>query len=112
MRAHGNAEILLEWLNQCPSATVAEMAKFAAVSSTTASDAVQYAVRNGAMERINSASTRGPKLYRSTGIPLPVPHSPVSRASFNELIQAWGITLQPPRIQSHQSCRHRISDAE
>lgn len=113
MSAHANAEILLAWLGECSTATVSEIAASGLMSSRTASDAVQYALRNGALERIvrSGASAKERVRYRPTGIALPTPRTQ-AQPSFDGLLEAWGMTLEPIHLAMVNSRTHQISDNE
>jgi len=114
MSTHGNAEMLLAWFRERSSATVSEIVASGLMKSRTASDAVQYALRNGALERIvrSGASAKERVHYRATGISLPAPRTQTGQMSFDGLLTAWGIVLDPPRLLSTGSRRHQISDNE
>jgi hypothetical protein len=113
MSTHDNAEVLLAWFRERASATVSEIAASGLMKSRTASDAVQYALRNGALERIvrSGASAKDRVHYRATGVALPAPRAQAGQPSFDGLLTAWGIVLEPPRLLSTESCRHQISDS-
>ena len=112
MSTHENAEILLAWFRERASATVSEIVASGLMKSRTASDAVQYALRNGALERIvrSGASAKERVHYRATGISLPALRTQTGQLSFDSLLTAWGIVLVPPRLLSTESRRHQISD--
>lgn len=113
MSTHEKAESLVAWLRQRPSATVSDVAASGLMNSRTASDAVQYALRCGALERVvrRGASAKDRVHYRATGVALPAPRSQ-SVPSFDGLLTAWGIVLEPPQIRAIDSRRHQISDHE
>ena len=112
MSMHENAEVLLAWFRERASATVSEIVASGLMKSRTASDAVQYALRNGALERIvRSGASAGDRVHdRATGVALPAPRAQSGQPSFDGLLTAWGIVLEPPRLLSTQSRRHQISD--
>jgi len=114
MSTRENAEVLLAWFRQRSSATVSDIVASGLMKSRRASDAVQYALRNGALERIvrTGASAKERVHYRATGITLPVPRTQTGQPSFDGLLTAWGIVLEPPRLLSTASHRHQISDCE
>jgi hypothetical protein len=115
MTAHANAEILLAWLCERPDTTVSEVAAAGLMSSRTASDAIQYALRSGALERTvrSGASAKDRVRYRATGIALPTPRAQaVVQPSFDGLLEAWGIALAPVRLPMVNSRTHQISDCE
>jgi hypothetical protein len=111
MSTHAKAEILLEWLRERNDATVGEIAGAGLMNSRTASDAVQYAVRHGALQRIvrRGVSAKERVRYRVTGVALPVPRTGV-QPCFDGLLSAWGITLEPQPLASTGFCRHQIMD--
>jgi hypothetical protein len=112
MSAHANAEILLAWLSGRSDATVSEIAAAGLMSSRTASDAIQYALRNGALERIvrSGASANERVRYRSTGVALPAPRAQATQPSFDGLLEAWGIAREPIGLPMVNSRTHQISD--
>ena len=114
MSTHDNAEVLLAWFRERASATVSEIAASGLMKSRTASDAVQYALRNGALERVvrSGASAKERVHYRATGIALPASRTQAGQLSFDGLLTAWGIVLEPPRLLSTGSHTHQISDSE
>jgi len=65
----------LAWLRDRESATVGEIAAIGLMKSCTASDAIQYAVRSGALKRVvrAGASAKERTRYRATGVALPAP---------------------------------------
>ncbi|TDG02015.1 hypothetical protein E1N52_41915 [Paraburkholderia guartelaensis] len=83
------------------------------MNSRTASDAVQYALRYGALEHVvrRGASAKNRVNYRATGVALPIPRSK-SAPSFDELLAAWGIALEPVSLPTLDAHRHQISDNE
>lgn len=114
MSTHANAEALLSWLRERPDATVSDIVASGMMNSRTASDAVQYAVRNGALERIvrSGASARERVRYRATGIALPAPRTGAASPSFDNLLEAWGMARKPVSLRMIESRRHQISDNE
>lgn len=111
MSTHAKAEILLAWLRERGDATVGEMTAAGLMSSRVASDAVQYAVRHGALRRIvrRGASAKERMRYQVTGIALPVPRTNI-QPCFDGLLNAWGIALEPLPLVSTEVCRHQICD--
>jgi hypothetical protein len=111
MSTHAKAELLLEWLRERSDATVGEIANAGLMNSRTASDAVQYAVRHGALQRIvrRGVSAKERVRYRVTGVALPVPRTGV-QPCFDGLLSAWGIALEPLPLASTEFCRHQIMD--
>ena len=111
---HANAEALLAWLRDRESATVGEIAASGLMKSRTASDAIQYAVRSGALERVvrAGASAKERMRYRATGVALPAPKSRAAVPSFDRLLEAWGIAREPLALPATQARRHQISDHE
>ena len=114
MSMHANAEALLAWLRDRESATVGEIAASGLMKSRTASDAIQYAVRSGALERVvrAGASAKERMRYRATGVALPAPRTHVAPPSFDGLLEAWGIAREPIALPATQARRHQISDHE
>jgi hypothetical protein len=114
MSAHANAESLLAWLGQRPSATVSEIVAAGLMSSRTASDAIQYALRNGAIERIvrSGASAKERVRYKPTGVALPAPRTQAAQPTFDGLLEAWGIAREPVGLPMINSRMHQISDNE
>jgi len=112
MSTHEKAEALVAWVRQRPSATVSDITGSGLMNSRTASDAVQYALRCGALERVvrRGASAKDRVHYRATGVALPIPRTHGAQPSFDGLLQAWGIVLVPPELQASESRRHQISD--
>jgi hypothetical protein len=113
MSPHASAQDLLAWFWGRTSATVSEVVASGLMKSRTASDAIQYAVRNGALERVfrSSASAKQRVQYRATEIPLPAPQTQIG-PSFDGLLEAWGITLEPITLQVIDARRQQISDHE
>lgn len=113
MSTHVNAEAVVAWVRQRPSATVSDIAASGLMSSRTASDAVQYALRCGALERVirRAMSAKDRVHYRATGVTLPAPRAQ-SVPTFDGLLTAWGIVLEPPQIRALDSRRYLISDHE
>ncbi|WP_233874700.1 hypothetical protein [Paraburkholderia adhaesiva] len=111
MSTHAKAELLLEWLRERTDATVGEITAASLMSSRTASDAVQYAVRHGALKRIvrRGASAKERVRYQITGVALPVSHTS-AQPCFDGLLNAWGIALEPLPLASTKICRHQICD--
>jgi hypothetical protein len=114
MSAQENAELLLAWFRERSSATVSEIVASGLMKPRTASDAVQYALRNGALERIvrSGASAKDRVHYRATGVALPASRTQAGRPSFECLLAAWGIAVEPPRLLSTSSHAYQISDNE
>ena len=112
MSTHESAEVLLAWFRERSRATVSEIVASGLKKSCTASDAVQYPLRNGALERIvrSGASAKERVHYRATGIALPAPRTQAAQPSFDGLLTAWGIVLEPPRLLSTGSRTRQISD--
>ncbi|MFX1768003.1 hypothetical protein PWP93_36650 [Paraburkholderia sp. A1RI-2L] len=112
MSTHANAEVLLAWFRDRESATVAEITASGLMKSRTASDAIQYAVRSGALVRVvrASASAKERMRYRATGVALPTPRTQVAHPSFDGLLEAWGIAREPVALPATEARRHEISD--
>jgi hypothetical protein len=111
MSTHAKAELLVEWLREHSDASVGEISAAGLMNSRTASDAVQYAVRHGALERIvrRGVSAKERVRYRVTGVALPVPRTG-AQPCFNGLLNAWGIALEPLPLASTEARRHEIGD--
>jgi hypothetical protein len=92
-----NAEALLTWLRDRESATVGEIATSGLMKSRTASDAIQYAVRSGAPERVIRADASAKERMRSraTGVALPAPRTRIVRPSFERLLETWVLRASP-----------------
>ena len=114
MSTHENAEILLAWIRERSGATVSEIVASGLMKSRTASDAIQYAVRSGALERVVrvGATAKERMQYRATGVALPTPRISVVVPSFDGLLEAWGITREPVALEAKETHRHQISDNE
>jgi hypothetical protein len=84
------------------------------MSSRTASDAIQYALRNGALERIvrSGASAKERVRYRPTGVALPARRTQPAQPTFDGLLEAWGIAREPIGLPMINSRTHQISDNE
>jgi hypothetical protein len=113
MSTHAKAEVLLAWLRERGEATVGEITEAGLMSSRTASDVVQYAVRHGALERIvrRGVSARDRIRYRITGVALPMARTG-AEPCFDGLLNAWGIAREPRQLASTGVCRHQISAGE
>jgi hypothetical protein len=112
MKAHTNAQKLIDWLRQYQPATVAQVAAAGVRNSRDASDAVQYATRHGVLERIKrpGASASERVQYRLTGHALPVLNATPAAPSFDGLLLAWGIARTPPRLPAHTSHKMEMTD--
>lgn len=112
MSTHANAEALLAWIRERPDASVSDIVASGTMNSRTASDAVQYALRNGALERIVRAGARARERvrYRATGIALRATKTAAASASFDGLLEAWGMALEPTSLRITGSRRHQVSD--
>lgn len=99
MKVYAGALALLGWLAQRESASVSEMTASGLMGSREASDVIRYAMRNGAVARLDGAAVpRGSARYRSTGVPLPEPRAVKIEPSFEGLLNAWGIAQEPPQL--------------
>ncbi|NPT62458.1 hypothetical protein [Paraburkholderia elongata] len=112
MKAHSNAQKLVDWLRENQPATVAQVAATGMMNSRDASDAVQYATRHGVLERIKrpGASASERVQYRLTGHALPALKSAPVAPSFDGLLLAWGIARTPPRLPAHTSHKLELTD--
>lgn len=99
MKAHKNAEKLLDWLIQNQPATVAQMSALGVMSAKEVTFAVQYALRKGVFEPIKLKHVKPSERvrYRVTGRPLPEIKATADAPSFDGLLSAWGIG-RPPAI--------------
>jgi hypothetical protein len=86
-----NAFALLPWLEERESATVGEIAAAGLMTSREASDAIRYAERNGAVERVQTdTGVKTSPRYRVTGAPLPgAARSAAPSVSFDGLLAIW-----------------------
>jgi hypothetical protein len=111
MKTNDNAQKLILWLREHQPATVAEIAANGVMNSRDASDAVQYSVRHGVLERVKrpGASANARVQYRLTGQALPVLKTPTA-PSFDGLLQAWGIASTPPQLEARTARRIEIAD--
>jgi len=108
MKAHDNIAKLIEYLREHPKPfAVAHIVAAGIMDSCDASDAVQYGVRYGVMERIKvpGAAPRDRVQYRWTGQPLPPVKNGARGFSFDALLAAWGIARVPPRLPRHTAPR-------
>lgn len=108
MKARDNAERLIDYLRKHPQPiTVAELVAVGVMNSRDASDALQYGVRHGVIERIRRAGARPNERvqYRLTGRPAPLVAKSAAGPSFDALLTAWGIARVPPRLPSHVSTK-------
>ena len=112
MKVHHNAEKLCAWIRQHGAATVRQIAASGTLNSRAASDAVQYAVRHGVLERVRrSEATPSERVqYRLTGRELPVLKSGPPAPSFDALLCAWGIPQKPPTVRAGLSHRFELAD--
>lgn len=113
MKTHRNAERLIAYLRELHQpVTVTHVAIAGVMNRRDASDAMQYGVRQGAIERIKvrGASARERVLYRLTGQQLPVLKKEESAPSFDGLLAAWGIARVPPQLSTEVSMRVVLTD--
>lgn len=112
MKAHSNAQKLVSWLLDHQPATVAQIAAHRVMNSRDASDAIQYGVRHGVLERIKQAGASANERvqYRLTGHPLPLLKSAQPAPSFDGLLQAWGIARTPPQLAAYTSRKLQLTD--
>jgi hypothetical protein len=113
MKTRRNAERLIAYLReQHQPVTVTRVAIAGVMNRGDASAAMQYGVRQGAIERIKvpGASASGRVLYRLTGQQLPVLEKEESAASFDALLAAWGIARVPPPLPGEVSTRVVLTD--
>jgi hypothetical protein len=90
-RLVANAFALLPWLAQRESAAVGEIVAAGLMSSREASDAIRYALRNGAVERVQvDTAVKASPRYRATGGALPgAARSAAPSVSFDSLLAMW-----------------------
>ncbi|WP_322048634.1 hypothetical protein [Paraburkholderia sp. J67] len=113
MKVYASALTLLDWLAQRESASVSEITAAGLMGSRTASDVIRYAIRNGAIARVDgTTAVRGTARYRSTGVPLAEPRSSTIAASFDGLLRAWGIAQEPPQLDGLQTRVYQMSDSK
>ncbi|CAE6866899.1 hypothetical protein R75465_08019 [Paraburkholderia aspalathi] len=108
MKNRDNAERLIDYLRKHPQpTTVAALAAAGVMNSRDASDAVQYGVRHGVIERIRRPGARPNERaqYQLTGRPSPVAPKGIAGPSFDALLTAWGIARVPPRLLEHAPAR-------
>src|SRR5215469_15606616 len=88
MKVHEDAQRAMGWLADNQPATIAQIAAFAKMTARATSNAVDYAERNGAIERIqqHGQSVRERFEYRLTGRHLPARPGLKSPLSFDELL--------------------------
>ena len=101
MKTRDNTEKLIGYLRKRPQpTTVAELAAAGIMSLRDASDALQYGVRNGFIERIRQPGARpnARVQYRLTGRRGPTASKGNPGPSFDALLTAWGIARVPPRL--------------
>lgn len=112
MKVHQNAEKLCAWIRQHGAATVRQIAASGTLNSRAASDAVQYAVRHGVVERVkpSGATPSEGVQYTLTGRELPVLKSGPPAPSFDALLCAWGIPQNPPIVRAGLSHRFELAD--
>lgn len=114
MKIRDNAQKLLDWLNEGMgrAATVAQIAAAGLMTSRNASDSVQYALRYKAVEPVEHHRGAGNEKvqYRATGRSLPAAKPPRPGPSFDELLQAWGISCTPPSLETRSSRTIQAAD--
>ncbi|MBK3786742.1 hypothetical protein G3A43_41905 [Paraburkholderia aspalathi] len=112
MKIYGNAQKLIDWLRVHQPATMVKIVSTGMMQPRTVRDAVQYAMRQGAVERIRrpGASSNERGLYQLTGRPLQERINNPTGPSFDGLLSAWGIARVPPQLPSEISCRCRVAD--
>jgi hypothetical protein len=111
MKIHTSALTLLHWLEERESASVREIAAAGLMSSREASDVIRYGIRNGAITKASTGSSAGGAVrYKATGALLPMPHPETTDASFDGLLNAWGIAQQPPELPVVSTRAYLIRD--
>lgn len=117
MKTHDDAQKLLNWLagqaveGQVAVATVKQMAAAGVITSRAASDAVQYALRHGALIAVKrpGAAPAERVAYQATGIRLPSIRK-AAVPDFDGLLSAFGIAHTPVAIASVCSHRFQLMD--
>ena len=107
MNTRRNTERLIGYLReQHQPVTIARIAAAGVMNSHDASDAIQYGVRHGVIERIKRRGARANERvqYRLTGHPLPAARKDVAAPSFDALLTAWGVAHIPPPFQVRRGC--------
>lgn len=95
MKTVDNVHTLVRWLSEHQPATVAHVVAVCLRDSRDASNAIQWAMRHGVLEKVKRPGSR--VHYLLTGKALPI-NKPNLAPSFDELLQAWGIALKPPQL--------------
>lgn len=92
-----NAERLVSYLEANETTTVSAIVRERTMNSREASDALQYAIRHGAItrEKHPGAAPDERVTYRLTGQPLRATEAP--SFSFDALLSAWGLCRNPPQ---------------
>jgi hypothetical protein len=102
-KVHRNILKLIAYLreHQHPT-TVAHMAATGIMNARDASEAAQFGVRHGVIERIRvpHAVPKERVWYRWNGQPLVIGKNG-EKPTFDALLTAWGITRMPPQPPSH-----------
>jgi hypothetical protein len=107
LKTRHNAERLIGYLReQHQPVTIARIAAAGIMNSHDASDAIQYGVRHGVIERSKhrGASASERVQYRLTGHPLPAARKAVAAPSFDALLTAWGAARIPPSLPLRRGC--------
>lgn len=114
MKIHRNAEQLIGYLReQRQPVTVTRVATAGVMNRRDASDAMQYGVRHGVIERVKVPGARASErvLYQLTGQQLPAPGKEEESApTFDALLAAWGIARVPPQLPGNVSMRVVLTD--
>jgi hypothetical protein len=113
MKTHRNAEQLVGYLReQRQPVTVTHVATAGVMNRHDVSNAMQYGVRHGAIERIKVSGARASErvLYRLTGRQLPALGKQGSAPTFDALLAAWGIARVPPQLPGEVSTRVVLTD--
>jgi hypothetical protein len=109
-KTYDNARKLIEYLRASQPATVARVVNDGVLNSRDASDAMQFGVRHGVIERIKRQGERpGERVaYRLTGHPLAEPRKGDVSPSFDALLGAWGIAQVPLEMPSEPTRVFRL----
>jgi len=114
MQTHIDAAKLITWMEEHGDATVDILWRAGLAHSRRAvSDAVAYAVNNGAIEAVSKAGAgrvSGRRTYRPTGHSLPVQKKFRPPAEFEPLLTVWGIPLEAPDLTGLMTRRCEMFD--
>jgi hypothetical protein len=102
----GNAEILIRYLEGHQPAPVESLVQDGVMNRAAATEALQYALRHGAIERVQSSAGcfEAISRYSLTGHALRREGKEL-RVVFDALLGAWGMALEPPPVVGDLSAR-------